>query len=389
MMPVLSTRLVRKTAAGRFAQVLWRIRYVSCVATFALTAALGTAASAEIFIGAAGPMTGRMAWLGEQLQRGVEMAVADVNAEGGVLGEQVFLVTADDYCDPEQAVAAAQKLVNDGVIFVVGHFCSEASIPASEVYEAAGIVQISPGSTNPKLTEQGRRNVFRTIGRDDAQGAVAGNYLADNWADKRIAIFHDGTTYGKGLADETKKQLNKRGVVEALFQAYLPNTDDYSAELAALVEAEVAVLYVGGRHVEAALIARAARDRGYPLQLVAGDAIATEEFALVAGAAADGTLFTFSPEPSRYPEAAPLVARFRAENFEPAGYTLLAYAAVQAWAQAVAKAGSLKSEVVIASLHDHEFDTVLGRTGFDEKGDVTGASWIWYVWKDDAYVPVE
>ena len=287
-------------------------------------------------------MTGKLAWIGEQGQRGAEMAVADINAAGGVLGQQVRLITVDDFCDPEQAVAAAQKLVADGVVLVVGHYCSGASIPASKVYDAAGVLQISPGSTNPLLTEQGRANVFRVIGRDDAQGVVAGNYLADHWGDKKIAILHDGTTYGRGLADETRKQLNKRGVTEAIYQAYTPAKNDYAAEVAVLQAANIAVLYVGGYHTEAALMVRAARDRGYTVQLISGDALATEEFALIAGPAAEGTLFTFPADPRRNPEAAPVVERFRAENFEPAGYTLLSYSAVQAGQQAVEKAGSLE-----------------------------------------------
>ncbi|TJX23502.1 MAG: branched-chain amino acid ABC transporter substrate-binding protein, partial [Mesorhizobium sp.] len=158
----------------------------------------------------------------------------------------------------------------DGVVLVVGHFCSGASIPASKVYEEAGIVEISPGSTNPQLTEQGRRNVFRTIGRDDAQGFIAGNYLADRWGDKKIAILHDNSTYGKGLADETRKQLNKRGVTEAVYDAYAPGKDDYSAEVAALQSAGVSALYVGGYHADVGLIARAAHDRGYTVQLISG-----------------------------------------------------------------------------------------------------------------------
>jgi branched-chain amino acid transport system substrate-binding protein len=298
------------------------------VALVVLAAALGYPARAEVLIGAAGPFTGQVAWLGEQMQRGAEMAVADINRAGGVLGQQVRLITADDYCDPEQAVAAAQKLISDGVIFVVGHICSESSIPASKIYAAAGILQISPASTNPMLTEQDYANVFRVIGRDDAQGIVAGNYLADHWAGRKIAILHDDTTYGKGLADETKAQLSRRGVAEAIYQAYVPDKNDYSAEIAALQAADIAVLYLGGRHHAAALMARAARDRGYPVQLVSGDAMATEEFDLIAGPAA-------------------------------------------------------------ASLRTHRFDTVLGPIEFDDKGDLTVQSWIWYVWKAGAYVPVE
>ncbi|RWB54768.1 branched-chain amino acid ABC transporter substrate-binding protein [Mesorhizobium sp.] len=352
-------------------------------------AAVFSSARAEVLIGVSAAMTGRLAWIGEQGQRGAEMAVADVNAAGGVLGQKVRLISVDDFCDPEQAVAAAQKLVADGVVLVVGHYCSGASIPASKVYAEAGVVEISPGSTNPQLTEQGRSNVFRTIGRDDAQGFIAGNYLADRWGDKKIAILHDNSTYGKGLADETRKQLNKRGVTEAVYDAYAPGKDDYSAEVAALQAAGVSALYLGGYHADVALIARAAHDRGYTVQLISGDALATEEFALIAGSAAEGTLFTFPADPRRNAGAAAIVEQFRAENFEPAGYTLLSYCAVQVWAQAVAKAGSLEPKAVIATLHEQQFDTVIGQVDFDDKGDLTRQSWVWYVWRGGEYVPVE
>ena len=177
------------------------MRRLVAVAIVMLAAALGGPARADVLIGMAGPMTGKNAWFGEQMERGAALAVADLNAAGGVLGQQVRLITADDFCDPEQAVAAAKKLVSDGVIFVVGHFCSGASIPASEIYAAAGVLQISPASTNPMLTELGRANVFRVVYRDDAVGIVAGNYLADHWPDKKIAILHDNTTFGKGVAE--------------------------------------------------------------------------------------------------------------------------------------------------------------------------------------------
>jgi branched-chain amino acid transport system substrate-binding protein len=350
---------------------------------------VGHSARAEVLIGAAGQMTGRDLWYREQMERGAELAVADINAAGGILGQQVRLILADDACDAKQGVAAAQKLVSDGVVFVVGHACSGASIPASKIYEAAGILQISPASTNPMLTEQGRANVFRVIGRDDRQGIVAGNYLANRWSDKKIAILHEDSTYGKGLADETRKQLNKRGMTEAMYRAYTLGKDDYSAEIAALQAADIAVLYVAGLPREVALMARAARERGYLVQFVSGDALAAEEFGLIAGQAAEGTLFTFSPDPRRNSEAWPVVERFRAANFEPDGYALFIYGAVQVWAQAVEKAGSLELKEVIASLRSHDFDTVLGRIGFDDKGDVTGSSWIWYVWKSGKYVPVE
>jgi branched-chain amino acid transport system substrate-binding protein len=137
------------------------IRGLAAAAIVIVVATLDWPARAEVLIGMAGPLTGKNAWFGEQMERGAALAVADLNAAGGVLGQQVELITVDDFCDPEQAVAAAKKLVSDGVIFVAGHFCSHSSIPASAVYQTAGVPQISPSSTNPMLTELGRANVFR------------------------------------------------------------------------------------------------------------------------------------------------------------------------------------------------------------------------------------
>jgi branched-chain amino acid transport system substrate-binding protein len=365
------------------------LRRLVAVAAVMLAAALGGSARAEVLIGMAGPLTGKDAWFGEQMERGAAQAVADLNAAGGVLGQHVRLISADDFCDPEQAVAAAKKLVNDGAIFVVGHFCSHASIPASAVYEAAGVLMISPSSSNPLLTELGRANVFRVTHRDDAAGIVAGNYLADHWPDKKIAILHDNTTFGRGLAEETKKQLNRRGLTEAIYQAYTPGGNDYTAEIAKLRAAGIDVLYISGYHTEMALMARLARDRGYLVQLVTGATLASEEFGLIAGPAAEGALFLDVADARRRAEAAPIVERFRASGFEPEGYTLYAYGAVQVWAQAVKKAGSLQLQPMIASLRQHQFDTVLGPIDFDAKGDLAVQNPVWYVWRGGTYMPVE
>ena len=359
------------------------------IAAVISAAALGWPARADVLIGMAAPLTGTNAWFGEQLEHGAALAVADLNAAGGVLGQQVKLISADDFCDPEQAVAAANKLVSDGVILIVGHFCSGASIPASEIYAAAGVLMISPASTNPMLTELGRANVFRVMHRDDAAGVVIGNYLADHWPDQKIAIFHDNTTFGKGLADEVKKSLNSHGLTEAIYQTYVPGKVNYGAEIDELQAADVAVVFIGGYHTEIALMARAARDRGYPVQLVSSGVLATEEFGLIAGPAAEGTLYTDIPNPRSRAEAAPVVERFRASGYEPEGITLYAYGAVQVWAQAAEQAGSLELEAMIASLRQHQFDTVLGPIDFDDKGDLTVQNLVWWIWRGGTYVSLE
>jgi len=355
-------------------------------------AACGAAslAHAEILIGLAGPLTGPNAWLGEQTERGVALAVADLNAAGGVLGQQIELVTADDYCDGEQAVATANKLVAVGVAFVVGHPCSGAAIPASKVHAAAGILMISNAATNPLLTERGLSNVFRVVGRDDQQGTIAGNYLADRWGDKAIAIAHDAEAYGRGLAEETKKQLNARGVQEALFTEITPGNADYGGLVAELVAVGAAVVYYGGYAPEAGLIIRQARNAGDDVQLVVGDGVSSEDFWLIAGPAGAGTLMTMWPDARENPEAAAVVAKFRAVNFEPLGGTLNGYATIQAWAQGVEQAGTLELEPVAQTLRSKQFATVLGTIGFDAKGDVTGYdTFAWYVWQDGAYAPVD
>ena len=358
----------------------------------ALGAALGTAslAHAEILIGMAGPLTGPNAWLGEQTERGVALAVADLNAAGGVLGQQVEVVTADDYCDGEQAIAAANKLVAVGVVFVAGHPCSGAAIPASEVHAAAGTLMISNAATNPMLTARGLDNVFRVVGRDDQQGTIAGNYLADRWGDKSIAIVHDGETYGRGLAEETKRQLNARGVREALFTEITPGNGDYGGLVAELSAIGADVVYYGGYAPEAGLIIRQARAAGDDVQLVVGDGVGSEDFWLIAGPAGAGTLMTMWPDARENPEAATVVAKFRAVDFEPLGGTLNGYATVQVWSQAVEMAGTYETEVVAEALRSNQFDTVLGGIGFDDKGDVTGYdTFVWFVWKDGKYAPVD
>lgn len=347
-------------------------------------------ARAEILIGVPAPYTGPLSWLGGSTERAVEMAAKHVNAAGGVLGQEVSFIIVDDYCDAEQAVAAANKLVAEGVSLVLGYICSGAAIPASKIYAAAGILMITQSATNPLLTEQGLGNVFRYCGRDDDQGTIAGNYLAERWGDAYIAILHDGEAYGAGLAGETKKALNANGVREVMFEMIEPGLTDYFDMVEKIQRADVDVLYYGGYHPEAALLIRQLRARGDDLQFVSGDAIGTEDFGLIAREAAEGLLFTDFPDSRHLPKAAEVVAAFRADGFEATAGTLMSYGAIQAWAQAAEKAGTLELDAVIQSLRTNRFETIHGRIGFDEKGDVTGYEpFAWYVWKGGDYEPAD
>jgi branched-chain amino acid transport system substrate-binding protein len=277
---------------------IMRIRVILLAA--ALMMAPLAARATDLLIGIPGSMTGPNAFRGEQQQRGVGRAVADLNALGGVLGKPLRIEVVDDFCDGAQAVAVAAKLVSDGAVFIAGHLCSGASIPAAAVYAQAGIPMISPSSTNPALTEAGYPNVFRVVGRDDMQGTIAGDYLAERWSGQDIAILHDGLPYGVGLARLTKTRLNERGVTEIVFDAIVPSEADYSEVVARLRAAGVDVLYYGGYATEAGLIIRQAHDVGYDLRMVGGDGVNNEDFWLIAGPAGEGTR-DLRPGPARQP----------------------------------------------------------------------------------------
>jgi branched-chain amino acid transport system substrate-binding protein len=358
----------------------------------AVAALLGAPAlgHAEVLIGLPAPYTGPNAWMGEGIERGAEMAVADLNTAGGVLGQPARLVKVDDYCESEQALAAANKLVAEHVAVVIGHQCSGAAIPASKIYAAVGVLMMTPNATNPLVTEQGFKNVFRFCGRDDLQGAMAGTYLADQWSGKHIAILHDGQAYGQGLSEEVNKTLHARGVSVAMLEGITPGLADYFDVMEKIQTADIDVLYYGGYSPEAGVLIRGLRDRGDDVQLVAGDGINSADFGLIAGKASDGTLFTSTLDLRDAPQATDFVARLRSEHYEPIGPSFLAYGAIQAWAEAVETAGTLELEAVIRSLRSNRFDTIYGRIGFDKKGDVTGYQpFGWYLWKDGDYAPVD
>ena len=348
-------------------------------------------AQAEIKVGIAGPLSGKAADTGEQQEVGAQKAIVDLNNKGGVLGQKIFAISLDDACDARQAEAVARQLVSEGVVFVVGHICSSCSLAVGKIYEQAGIIMISPGSTNPNVTDKGGPNVFRVIGRDDQQGTIAGDYLADHFSNSKIAIFHDGQAYGLGLAEFTKRQLNKRGVTEVMFDSYTPDQQDYKSLADKLVNKKIDVLYLGGYLADIGIIARQAKKELPDLHLFSGDSLVNVRYLFIAGKAGEGTYFTFGPDMRLKPEARDVVAAIREEDaYEPDGYTLYAYGAVQAWAQAVKQAGSLNPQAVIKTLSKGSFDTVIGKIGFDKKGDVTGIStFVWYVFGKEDYSPVK
>src|SRR5246127_2217899 len=350
---------------------------------FGASLALSTAAFAQdITIAVAGPMTGGESAFGRQMKNGAEQAVKDLNAGGGLLGKKLALEVGDDACDPKQARSVAEKFASAKIPFVAGHYCSSSSIPASEAYADGNVLQITPASTNPLFTERKLWNVARVCGRDDQQGLVAADYIVKNYKGKNVAILNDKTTYGKGLADETKKALNKAGVTEKLYESYTKGDKDFNAIVSRLKAENIDLVYVGGYHQEAGLILRQMRDQGLKTILMAGDALVDKEYASITGAAGEGTLFTFGPDPRKKPTAAAIVEKFKAKNIDPEGYTLYTYAAIQVWSQAAAKAGTTDPKKVMDTIKAGTWDTVIGKIQYDAKGDLKQLDYVVYKWDD-------
>jgi branched-chain amino acid transport system substrate-binding protein len=358
---------------------------LSAVATAVLTGFAG-AAQAQIKIGMAGPLTGSNAAFGTQEQVGATQAIADINAKGGVLGKQLTLIQADDACDPKQAVTVANQFVSDGVVMVDGHFCSSASIPASQVYSDNGILQITPASTNPKYTDDGTPFTFRTCGRDDQQGKVAADYIFKNFKDAKIAVLDDNSTYGKGIADQVRMNLKKLGIPEAYDASYTAGDKDYSALISRLKQAGITLVYIGGYYADSGLIMRQGAAQGYTPQYFSEDAAVTSALWQISGPAAEGMLMTFPPPAEKSISAADVVKEITAKNEDPSGYALYSYATIQVWAEAATKAHTTSPILVAAELKkDGPWPSVLGPVSFDSKGDVVNAAYAIYKWHDGNY----
>ncbi|MGA8591125.1 MAG: branched-chain amino acid ABC transporter substrate-binding protein [Pseudolabrys sp.] len=353
---------------------------------FALSIAVAAAgtASAQVKFGVGGPITGPSAATGAQMKNGVDQAAADINAAGGILGQKISVSYGDDVSDPKQGVSVANKFAADGVKFVIGHYNSGVTIPSSEVYQENGILQITPASTNPTVTERKMWNIFRVCGRDDQQGQVAGEYIAKHFKGKKIAIVHDKTTYGKGLADETKKTISKAGMKEVLYEGVNTGEKDYSALVSKIKQSGADLIYWGGLYTEGGLIVRQMRDQGVKAPLMGGDGITSDEFASIGGPGVEGSLMTYGPDPRNKPDAKKVVEEFRAKKFEPEAYTLYSYAGVQIIKQAAEAAKSLDPKKIAEKMHSGmQFKTVLGDVSYDKKGDITKLDYVMYIWKKD------
>ena len=346
-----------------------------------------TSANAEtIKIAIAGPMSGSVAQYGDMVKAGALTAIEQINAAGGANGNKFEAVMMDDACEPKQAVAVANKIVSQGIHYVIGHVCSGSTIPASDIYENEGIVMVTPSATALQLTETKKRNfIFRTIGRDDQQGPAAAQYIINKVKPKKVAVLHDKQSYGQGIASSVKKDLEAAKIPVAVFEGINAGDSDYSAVITKLKSQGVDFVYFGGYHPEMGLLLRQAREQGVKATFMGPEGVGNKDVTAIAGPASEGMLVTLPADFSADPANAALVKAFADKKRDPNGpFQMPAYAAVKIIGDAITGAKSTDPTKVAAYMHKNAFNTPIGKVEYDAKGDLKSFKFVVYTWHKDA-----
>jgi branched-chain amino acid transport system substrate-binding protein len=334
------------------------------------------AAPVAIKIGHVAPLTGGIAHLGKDNENGARLAVDEINAAGGLkLGDKTFtfeLVAEDDKADPKEGTLAAQKLVDAGVVAVVGHLNSGTTIPASKIYSDASIAQISPSATNPKYTEQGFKTTFRVVANDNQQGAVLANYAAGEMKAKTIAIIDDRTAYGQGLADVVERVAKEKGVKVVAREFTTDKATDFNAILTKVRAAKPDVLMYGGMDATAGPMAKQMKQLGIKAPMLAGDGVCSPEFIKLAGDAAGVLTCSMAGEAvEKLAKGEEFKTKYRAKfNQDVQIYSPYSYDAVYVIADAIKRAGGPDKPKIAEEVAKTNMTGVTGQIAFDEKGDI-------------------
>lgn len=339
------------------------------------TDAAPAAEAIVVRIGSASPLTGPQAHIGIDIRNGVQLAVDDVNAAGLEIGGKkvkLELVAEDDEANPTKATTVAQKLVDAKVAGVVGHFNSGASIPASKIYADAGIPQISPGSTNPKYTQQGFKTTFRLVANDDQQGPTLARFALGKLGAKNIAVIDDSTAYGQGLAD-TFEATAKSGKANIVAREHTTDKDtDFKAILTKIKGRKPDLIMFGGIDPQAGPMAKQMDELGIKAKFIGGDGIQTPNFIQLAGKAAEGVMASIPGLPKdQMPGGKQFMEKFKQKfNAEVQLFAPMGYDAVMVFVDAMKRAGSTESAKILAELPKTKYNGVIGPIAFDDKGDL-------------------
>jgi branched-chain amino acid transport system substrate-binding protein len=335
---------------------------------------------AVIKIGHVAPLTGGIAHLGKDNENGARLAVDEINAGGGLkAGDKTYmleLVAEDDKADPKEGTLAAQKLVDAGVVAVVGHLNSGTTIPASKIYADAGIVQISPSATNPKYTEQGFKTAFRVVANDNQQGSVLANYAANEMKAKTIAIIDDRTAYGQGLADVVERVAKEKGLKVVSREFTTDKATDFNAILTKIRASKPDVVMYGGMDATAGPMAKQMKQLGIKSAFLAGDGVCSPEFIKLAGEAGDGLTCSMAGEAvEKLAKGEEFMTKYKAKFSQDVQiYSPYSYDAVYVIAEAIKRAGGPDKPKLVEEVAKTDFPGVTGQITFDEKGDIKGGA---------------
>lgn len=362
----------------------WTKTAASVAAAMTLFGASTLAHAADtIKIAMAGPVTGPVAQYGDMQFTGGNAAIEMINAAGGVNGKKLEGVVYDDACDPKQAVAVANKIVNDGAQFVLGHLCSSATQPASDIYEDEGILMITAASTSPDITARGYELVFRTIGLDSDQGPTASNYIIEHVKPKKVAVVHDKQQYGEGIASSVKAGLEAASIPVVAFEGVTAGDKDFSALIAKLKKLDVDFIYYGGYHPELGLLLRQSKEKGLKAQFMGPEGVGNKDISAIAGEASEGLLVTLPKKYDLLPENKAVVEHIVAKGEDATGpFVWTGYAAIQAITEGL-KAGKTDPMDLAEYLRNTPTKTVMGELAWDKKGDLKGFEFGVFTWHKD------
>lgn len=345
-------------------------------------------------IGAASPLTGPQAHIGIDIKNGTQLAVDDVNASGLTIGGKKIkleLLAEDDEANPTKATTVAQKLVDAKVVAVVGHFNSGASIPASKIYSDAGVAQISPGSTNPKYTQQGFKTTYRVVANDDQQGPVCAQYAVGKLGAKNIAVIDDSTAYGQGLANAFEAKATALGASIVAHEHTTDKDTDFTAILTAIKSKNPDLVFFGGIDTQAGPMAKQMAGLGIKAKLLGGDGMQTPNFLKLAGDAAEGAMASIPGLPKeKMPGGKAFLDKFKARfNAEVELFAPMGYDAVFVIVDAMKRAGSTEPARILAEMPKTQINGVIGPIAFDEKGDLKDGPLTIYAVKSGKWESIE
>jgi branched-chain amino acid transport system substrate-binding protein len=346
------------------------LKYLIFLLLFALPA------QAEIIIGVAGPMTGPYAAFGKALQDGAQLAVDDLNAKGGIAGEEIKLQPEDDECKDRSAESAAQDLISKRAAMVVGHYCSYPALAAAKLYEKAGVVMIAPTASLPALTEAGLNNIIRLAPRDDRQADVAASFVTPS---KKLAVLSDGTIANVTLAEHFSTALSKPALINLSFK---PDATEFDGLINDIKLQNISAIYLACSAADAAHIALALQAANVRADLFGPDTLLVDQYWEIAGDAAEGTMVTFAADPLSTTQAKPIIAALKTAGIDASSASIGAYAAVQLFAAA-------PNNTIETLKSGQSFSTALGPVSFDAKGDLLRQRFVWYKWSKGKYSEVK